>query len=312
MSIGCIYRPPINNHDSFNAEIENLFSTIGSSNENIFLCGDFNYCLFKSTTDHKTSNFFSVMNAYGTLPVIKKPTRITDNAVSIIDNIFVNNFNFSSVGILPYDSSDHFPIFLIYNSFFMDQNSNRDISFRLNGNENLENLYRDFSSVDFGYLEDMDCETSIVELHEKILEYYDKHCPVRIKKISTKDRKKPWINGNLKDLIKRRQNLFVLKKLGKISPVAYSRYRNFVTSSLRQAKKTFFANLFEKIKNHTKSVWSEINKILNPNKCLAKVNTIKAILLDNELNEDPHDIANAFNEYFCSIGSSYLVLLIMF
>ena len=302
--IGCIYRPPVNNHDGFIVEIENLLCSVCPNNQNIFLCGDFNYCLFKCTTDHAVSKFYSVMNTYATLPLIKKPTRVTEETYSIIDNIFVNNLSFSSVGILPYDSSDHFPIFLIHKSFFNLQSSDTvtEISFRLNTQNRLDNLYNDFSSINFDYLSSMDCETSIVELHSKILEYYNKHCPVKVKKISNKDIKKPWIDRNIKNLIKRRQNLFLLKKLGKISSNAYSRYRNLVTSSLRFAKKKFFADLFENIKNDTKKIWSEINKIINPQKASPKVISIRSLIVNNELTENPSEIANAFNEYFCSIG----------
>ena len=239
--IGCIYRPPHNNHDGFIIEIENLLSSIGRNNENIFLCGDFNYCLFKCTTDQKVSSFYSVMNTFARLPLIKKPTRVTEETFSIIDNIFVSDLNFSSVGILPYDSSDHFPIFVIHKSLLMQQNSEKEIeiTFRLNTQNRLENLYRDFCSINFNYFSDLSCEEAIVELHSKILEYYNKHCPIKVKKISKKDIKKPWIDRNMNKLIKRRQNLLILKKIGKISPNAYSRYRNFVTSTLRLAKKKF-------------------------------------------------------------------------
>ena len=51
-------------------------------------------------------------------PMINKPTRVTSNSASLIDNIFINrthNKNHTS-GILYTDISDHFPIFIIDNS----------------------------------------------------------------------------------------------------------------------------------------------------------------------------------------------------
>ena len=238
------------------------------------------------------------------IPVIKQPTRISNDTFSIIDNIFVNDFSFSSVGIIPYDSSDHYPIFLIQNSFFSKQDSLKKISFRINSPGNLENLYRDFSSIDFNYLLDLDCETATRELHSKLLEYYDKHCPIKTKNISKKDQMKPWICGELKILIKRRQKLYVLKRLGKVSAQEYSNYRNFVTSSLRVAKKNYFSNLFEKVKCDSKKIWHEINKIINPHKSSPNVNFIKSLIINNKLLENPVEIADDFNEYFCDIGKS--------
>ena len=52
------------------------------------------------------------MYSLSLLPIIGKPTRITDNSATLIDNFFINGpCNFES-GILISDISDHYPIFI--------------------------------------------------------------------------------------------------------------------------------------------------------------------------------------------------------
>ena len=47
-------------------------------------------------------------------PLITRPTRVTANSATLIDNIFTNNFNgdnWSAQGVLVTDISDHYPVF---------------------------------------------------------------------------------------------------------------------------------------------------------------------------------------------------------
>ena len=79
----------------------------------------------------------------------------------------------------------------------------------------------------------------MVELHANLLYFFNK----KHKFISKKDKLEPWINHDLKNMIKRRENLLGLRDLGKISyisTISYNRYRNFVTISLRNEKKKLF------------------------------------------------------------------------
>ena len=45
-------------------------------------------------------------------PVILRPTRITNNSCTLIDNIFFNNPLITNSGLIICDISDHLPIFV--------------------------------------------------------------------------------------------------------------------------------------------------------------------------------------------------------
>ena len=77
---------------------------------------------------------------------------------------------------------------------------------------------------------------------------YNTHCPIKTKKISKRDREKPWIDGNMKRLLRLREHHQYLYKNDSIPHDEYKTFRNYVTRELRNAKKVYFQNLFSKCK----------------------------------------------------------------
>ena len=80
----------------------------------------------------------------------------------------------------------------------------------------------------------------------------------------------------------------------------YKRYRNYVTLKIRQAKSKFYYDKFNNIKNNAKKTWQCINRLLGKNK--NKSTCIESVKLNGETVTDKEVIANAFNEFFATIG----------
>ncbi|CAB3996990.1 RNA-directed DNA polymerase from mobile element jockey-like, partial [Paramuricea clavata] len=55
--------------------------------------GDFNINLLASDTCKDAQNFLFSLQSLGLMPTIDKPTRIYKNSATLIDNIFINNFD---------------------------------------------------------------------------------------------------------------------------------------------------------------------------------------------------------------------------
>ena len=89
--VGCIYRHPHNNHQNVFQYLESCFGKLAKENNEIYICGDFNYDLIKMETEHTIQNFFNLLCSHGFLPHIIQPTRLTENTTACIDNIFSNN-----------------------------------------------------------------------------------------------------------------------------------------------------------------------------------------------------------------------------
>ena len=111
-----MYRPPNQNLQDFIDGLDSFLVRISKENKACFLMADWNLDLMKHHKHDKTSEFLDVMFSRAFFPLISRPTRITSNTASLIDNTFTNDVRNCAVsGLLFTDISDHFPIFSISN-----------------------------------------------------------------------------------------------------------------------------------------------------------------------------------------------------
>ena len=76
--------------------------------------GDYNLNLMNYNNHQFTNEFLDSMFSSIFVPLITRPTRITSNTVTLIDNIFSNDLdNHAFSGLFITDISDHFPVFTI-------------------------------------------------------------------------------------------------------------------------------------------------------------------------------------------------------
>ena len=81
------YRPPSTEIEVFNSHMENILSIIKIENKLNYITGDFNIDLLKKDTHAPSSAFLELLYSYGYLPLINKPTRVTNSSATIIDHI---------------------------------------------------------------------------------------------------------------------------------------------------------------------------------------------------------------------------------
>ena len=74
---------------------------MGAYNLNLLLCND----------DNRIDVFLNMLMSFFLLPLITKPTRITNASSTLIDNIFCNVQPYPPSGIVVSDLSDHFPVY---------------------------------------------------------------------------------------------------------------------------------------------------------------------------------------------------------
>ena len=300
-----VYKPNKSDDNSF---IEKLSYLIDKRTkykyDEIIISGDFNFNLLKCEENGITMNFMNSLSSLSLVPVITKPTRITEESATLIDNIFTSNPNNFNSGIIITDISDHFPVFFHKTNIFLDEKSNPTISieYRLINDETLNNLYDCISSYDFSYLVSFDNPMLAVdELSSVIDDSYRNCCPIKTKTISYKDSIKPWITKEIINFMKKRHNYFILYRKKIIPKKTYSNFRNFVTKKIRKAKFDYFEQKFNSVRNNIKQTWRIINDVLKPrNK--SRQNIIKKIIVNNSIYERGEDIANIFNDFFVNVG----------
>ena len=110
--ICCIYRAPNTDLALLNEHINLICST--NNSKNIYICGDFNVDLLQYDKHVETNNFIDQLYSHGLQPLITRPTRITRDTKTLIDNIFTTDLNsHKQSGILINDISDHLPVYVV-------------------------------------------------------------------------------------------------------------------------------------------------------------------------------------------------------
>ena len=82
----------------------------------------------------------------------------------------------------------------------------------------------------------------------------------------------------------------------------YKRYKNKLNHLIRNAKKTYYHNKFDRARINLKETWKLINEVLNVK---SKKSSLPSSFKSNGIAiTDPLQIANGFGKYFTNIGSS--------
>lgn len=307
VTIGSFYRPPSADCNMFTDKLHEIHALLSSNTkQELVFCGDFNMDLLNYENNAGTLNFLTCLNSLPLIPLITKPTRITDASATLIDNIFVNNPTQTVSGILTADISDHLPVFIIRRDLFLNTDSSRleTVQFRLVNDRTLTNFYNMLSKYDFNNITTSnDISVALCQVTTILTDTFNICCPIKRKTLSRKSQQKPWITNEILANVKKRQAYFTLFHQNKIPHEFYSRFRNYVTKQIRTAKKQYYTQKFNQFNNDTKQTWRLINKILRP-KGKQSRERVKQLIIDGIEYSESNDIANAFNSHFVNIGTS--------
>ena len=91
--VGCIYRPPDSDINTFNDALYSTLEIINKENKLCALLGDFNINLLKEDLV-STRVFLNTLYSVNFYPLITKPSRITRSSESLIDNILFNSLDY--------------------------------------------------------------------------------------------------------------------------------------------------------------------------------------------------------------------------
>ena len=130
--IGCTYKHPPANVEEFTLKFDEFLNKLNPSKYTLYIMGDMNIDLSKYHSHQQTERYLDMIYSLDLLPVITKPTRITNRTATLIDLIYTNNANRLTSGIVTVDISDHLPVFCIFDTPLKKQNRQntyfRDVS----------------------------------------------------------------------------------------------------------------------------------------------------------------------------------------
>lgn len=321
--IGNVYRPPrelkklVNIFsEEFNTALEDLSKTKGE----IVIAGDFNHDLLKVDTKPHSADFLDTVVTNSYMPRIVRPTRITKDSETLIDNFlfrFSPLFCTSQAFILTHKLSDH-QTCLIKIDLFDDKLTRkqkfdkRKITIRQGGKNSLGKLIDELTETcvtdKLDKNEDADADKNFTLMSDIVTKAYNKHFPlVKVKFDKYKHKGSDWITDGIIQSIKQRNKLYKnLKNTSKDDDrygnleTQLKNYNKILKRSIVLAKKKYYSNLFDKYQNDIRKTWKTINRLLNRDKTDNDQSTTMKI--NGQVTSDKKVIADEFNSFFTNIG----------
>ena len=305
--LGLMYRIPGTSAANFNDKLNISLQKISLENKICQLMGDLNLDLLKQDRHHDTSAFIDIIYSNGFVPVITKPTRITEHSQTLIDHIYTNtdlttpNYKHRQ-GILRTDISDHYPVFylMLKPNSSKNDNENYYIAREINPT-NIAQFCAAIEEIDWQCVTtESDSQAAFTIFHEQLMNKYNASFPKKRYKKSYHNRK-PWLSSTLKECIKRKNKLYISAKRNRISNEIYKNYKNRLSHLLKVSEKQYYQESLEKHRSNMRKTWEIIKMVINKNK---NKTTNSEFLVNNRLTTDKTKVANGFNKYFVNVGAT--------
>ena len=296
--VSCVYRPPESCVKLFIEKMTQNLERVRHKRQ--VICGDFNIN-FEKSNDSTITDVLNSLNCLGLFPLITRPTRITSQSATTIDNIFTNVEDIIIRGVLTIDISDHLPIFTVLKYNHKVVHSNTVKQKRNRSLQALGALNNDLNKQKWEAVYVNDVNQAYDSFIETVTRLYNKNCKIIYYKETKKDQ--PWITKGIKNACKKKNNLYrhFLKTQTKETESRYKKYKNKLLWIIKQRKKDYYSEKLMENQSNTKETWGIINSV-------TKGNNVKSMYPEYFTREDleitePKKIANEFSKYFASVGT---------
>jgi len=301
--LGVIYRIPGTNPNDFNSKLQEIITKISNEKKECIHVGDYNFNLLNSDTHPPTAEFVNINFTQSLFPSINKPTRLTSNTATLIDNIFISPtfMTDSRSGIFLWDLSDHFPIFFI--KYLVPATKEETIKLtRSHCEANKTAFSNAMTNTNWTPVtSNQNAQESYSIFHEIIAQAYNKAFPLKQSKPCYKNRL-PWLSQGLKTSIKNKHKLHTtyLRNPTETNKKDYKNFKNKLNHVLRITHRKHIQDELLACKNNMRKSWQLIKEIINKNRKIT--HKLPKITINGHLCDDPKMIAEGFNNFFTHIG----------
>ena len=266
--------------------------------------GDYNINLMNYDVHAATAKFTDMMYANSFVPLINRPTRITESSPTLIDNICINDLDGLTNGIqciMVTDISDHFPVVYI-NEESKTQEKEVILMKRIHPFENRNLFHKALSNMEWNSIYvNSDTQGAFTEFHNKLTTEYNRYFPK--KRIHFKyNAKKSWISEGLRRAIRTKNKLY--KKLLGLKLHIMNQHIKCIGIILKKIllkeQKNYYAKSMEYNNSNLKKTWAILKGIINQNKYKQTQSRFK--LSDGQITADKQILSENFNDFFVSIG----------
>ena len=307
----CIYRPPNSREKPFLKTYRRLLNKFSWNQlERLIIGLDHNMDLMKHEYHRPTNDFIGINLDHCLIPTITKPTRVTKNSATLIDNIIIGkryqtDYN---ANIIVDDISDHFPLLLKTTNILINTRKPKEVTTRNINLERCNEINQILSSQDWNMLlKDKNTNDAFNAFHDILQSTLDTICPIHTIKLSkNKIRREPWLTNGLHRCIKKQKHLYhrQLHKNGtELDRMRYLNYRNTLHQLLRRTKENYYRQKCIDFKHNTSKLWKMVNRIISKEN--DKTNCIEYLRIENINHYDSKVIAEEFGKYFSSVGKNF-------
>ena len=309
--ISSMYRPPNVNIQSFQCCYNSLVCEMNKLRPRAIIIGlDHNLDFLKSEDHGGTSQFIHHNLDFNLIPTITRPTRITRNSATLIDNIMVSQSlcgRYTS-GILVDDISDHMPTICVIKSLKGAGKDPVQITSRDTRPRNMAALKSHLQSYDWKtLLSTLDVNSAMTILHDTIQFEIDS-CILEVTRTLKRKqlRREPWITASLKRSIDKSKRLYykTLKNCeNEVVKGNYLAYKRTLKKALVAAKLEFHQDKCLEFQNNTKKLWQLINKVSG--KMNDKSSSIDCLSINGIKEYSGEQISNTLAKYFANVGETF-------
>jgi len=286
-------------------KLEQTLKIITKEHRPCYLLGDYNINLLKQNVHLPTKQFLDTLLSYGFYPLINKPTRITTETTTLIDNILTNIHDIQTKsGIWTVDISDHLPIFTVLPCKTRNYEIKRKFFKHNFTQENLSKFKHELQQFDWDNLVNLPDVNSMYARFTAVFQHlYNNSFPIQNKIIKASEIHRPWLTKAIRNSINKKHSLYknYQKLRSEQSYSVYKIYRNKLTTILRKAEKRYYLQKLENVKSNLAKTWKILNAITSRN---VKKGNIEEIISNNKTIQDQKLIANSFNNFFSNVGTN--------
>ena len=200
--VSSIYRPPNTPEAEFIDEYSKFVCILKKmDNKGIIIGLDHNLDLLKTFKHGPTERFLNTNLSLNLIPTITRPTRITKNTATLIDNIFISQHwlsNYDS-GVLIDDISDHLPSITTVKNLKVSKKEPITITSRDTRPKNVTALKTKLASINWqNLLTPNSPNTNMSLVHDRLAKEIDHFTPVKTHTVNPKKAcREPWLTAGI-------------------------------------------------------------------------------------------------------------------
>ena len=307
--VGSLYRSPNSSDSALLEHIEYVVAKVklGKNHKQLIFGMDHNFDFLKCNQHRPTKRFLDMMMNLNMFPAITRPTRITSNSATLIDNVFISELlqrKFDS-GLIVDNISDHLPSIVLMKQTHLTDKSPIEFDSRNLTEDKISRIKSELMRVDWnGILNNDDCSINFENFCTTLNMIMDDIAPIKHIQISGKRRfVEPWMSTSLETASRNNKKLY-LETLRKDCPIStvekYKTSRNLLNRLKRSAMKQYYFTKCTEYRDNTTKLWQVINQTIGKTKNSGSI--IPFITIEGIKTYDAKRISNEFGKFYANLG----------